>query len=115
MSPNCYSRYPEVAIRRCLNDLYMVVRRFYCPNDIRAYAAMMFRGALFAKLINILPRGKRGERGDFNVSNIICILEAGIAKEGFCAKGLLSACCEVGTRNEKRRLRRWKSSLRVEI
>jgi hypothetical protein len=64
---------------------------------------MVFLRVLFAKLIDILPRGKRGEPGNYNVSNIICILEAGIAKEGLCAKDLLSACCKVDTGNENGR------------
>ena len=62
---------------------------------------MVFFRIFIAKLIDILLRKNRRKCGDYNASDIICILEAGIAKEGLRIDNLLLAFCDVNKENKK--------------
>ena len=62
---------------------------------------MVFLVIFVAKLIYIVPGGKRGECGDDDVGNVIRILQCRIAKEGLRGENLLLACCEVDIEKEK--------------
>jgi hypothetical protein len=75
-------------------------RRRYRSGDTEADAPAVFLRVFFAELIDILPRGDGGKCGDYDISNIIRIVQAGIAKEWLRAEDLLLALCEIDTEQE---------------